>query len=323
MRTTTLLGLALLAAGLPAQSFYVPANTLPSAGTGNVFPFNTSTMRYQALILASDLGSTPAVIKSFGLAPSVSGVKTYPSVTMKMAHLAASTLSTTFDQNLAAGAVTTMDVTNWTWPMTGGVWNDVDLQVPFTYNGVDNLVVEFLVVQGTGSGGTMYRENTNQRVYLGSYSGQLTGSNGGNTAFKMRVNLGDATFAAFGSGCPGTNSLTPALTFAGSCQLGQTLGHQLANAVPSGVGFLSLGFWFGPPFPLDLGVYGFPGCTLYFPSATTLVAIADPLGAAVVNTPVPNLPGLVGLVLYSQWLVLDATNATLAVSNYGRFQTGL
>lgn len=328
MRFPCLLGLALLAPGLCAQSFYVPAGTVPSAGTVNAFPFNTSDMRYQALILASDLGGLPGVIHGFGLAPSSTGIRTFTSVTMKMAHVTTSTLSTTFDQNLVdpmypGGSLTTMSVTNWSWPLTADTWNDVDLQRPFFYNGTDNVVVEFTVLGSGGAAAGMRREGTNQRVYQSSYTGQLTGSTS-TSAFKMRVNFGDASYAAFGSGCPGSNNLTPALTYAGSSQFGQVLDNQLSQAAPVSVAFLEVGFYIpNIPYPLDLGVYGFPGCLLYFPAATHLATVADPNGNGSIPLGVPNNPNLGGTTFYTQWVVLDTMTANLSVSNYGRVQIGL
>ena len=321
MRNATFVCLAALAAVLPAQSFYVPSNT-PTLGTANAFPFNTTNMRYQALIRATELNSTPALITGFGLAPSGSGTLSYGPVTMKMAHLASPTLSTTFDANLAAGAVTTMDVPAFVWPVTLNTWNDIDLQTPFLYNGVDNLVVEFLVTARV-TGMAMRRDTTNQRVYLGSYSGQLTGTDGGLTAFKMRVITGDATTATFGRGCVGSNALTPTVSFSGSSQIGQTLNHLLANTLPNAFCFLVLGFSSAFPYPIDLTPQGFPGCQAYVNAATTLGTFADGAGAATLSTGLPNDPGLVGLTLYSQWAALDAgATGGLTTSNYGRALIG-
>lgn len=322
MQPLRFVGLAILAASIPAQSFYVPTNT-PTVGTANVFPFGTTDMRYQALVLASELGSTPAVIRGFGLAPANTGVRTFTHVTMKMAHLASSSLSTTFDQNLAAGAVTTMDVANWAWPLTANTWNDVDLQVPFVFNGVDNVVVEFLVQGSAGINGGMHRDSTNQRVYQGSYTGQLTGTNGGLSAFKMRFNLGDASSAAFGLGCPASNQLVPALTFGGSSQLGQTLDTNLGNALPSSVALLLIGLYMGQPFPVDLAIIGAPGCFAYFPNAASFAVFTDPVGAGSYPLPIPNNTAFTGLCFYEQWAVLDSITGGLSVSNYGRVQVGI
>lgn len=318
MRTTTLLTLSLFVSGLTAQSFYVPADT-PGTGTANAFPFNTSDMRYQALVLASELGSTPAMIRGFSLAPSANGTLAYAQVTMKMAHLASPTLSTDFATNLAAGATTTMDQPNWVWPVTGNVWNQVDMQTPFFFNGVDNVVVEFTVI-GRSSGVAMRRENTNQRVYLGSYVGQTTGTNGGLTAFKMRWITGDAELSVYGRGCPGSNSLPPTLGLSGSAQLGQLYWNDLTNALPNTAAALVLGFG---STTVDLSPAGLTSCNLYVNGGVTLFAAAGPNGDLSLPVGIPSDPAFTGIVIYSQYAALDtgaAGNAT--TSNYGRALIG-
>ncbi len=318
MRTATLLSLTLLVSGLSAQSFYVPADT-PTVGTANAFPFNTSDMRYQALVLASELGSTPAMIWGFALAPSANGTLAYSQVTMKMAHLASPTLSTDFATNLAAGATTTMDQPNWVWPVTGNVWNQVDMQTPFFFNGVDNVVVEFTVL-GRTSGVAMRRDATNQRVYQGSYVGQTTGTNGGLTAFKMRWITGDAGLSVYGRGCPGSNSLTPTLTLSGSSQLGSFYNNDLSNALPNTVTALVLGFG---STTVDLTPAGLAGCNLYVNGGVTLIAATDPSGGLSMPLGIPLDPAFTGITIYSQYAALDPLltgNAT--TTNYGRALIG-
>jgi hypothetical protein len=321
MRTNLLFCIATLTASLSAQSFYIPTNT-PTVGTANAFPFNTTDMRYQALIRATELNSTPALITGFALAPASSGTLEYGPVTMKMAHLASPTLSTTFDTNLAAGAVTTMDVPSFVWPVTANTWMEIDLQTPFFYNGVDNLVVEFLVTARV-TGAAMRRDATNQRVYLGGYTGQLTGTDGGNTAFKMRVITGDASLATFGRGCVGSNTLRPTASFSGTSQLGQTLNHDLTNALPNAPCIAAFGFTSAPPFPIDLSFLGFTGCRAYIDAVITLGAVADGAGAATVPIVIPAAPSLVGFLFYSQWIAIDGGAAGgLTTSNYGRALVG-
>lgn len=315
------IGLVAMAGSLPAQSFYVP-NANPRGVANNAFPFNTSDMRYQALVTAADLGSLPALITGFALQPASTGVRTFTQVTMKMAHLSSPTLSTTFDQNLAAGAITTMDVANWSWYLTADTWTEVDMQVPFFFNGVDNVVVEFTVYGGSGAAGGMWREGTHPRLYLGNYTGQPTGTLSNNSAFKMRFLVGDAGLGRFGQGCAGSNQLTPALSFSGSSQLGQTLTYELTNAFASTPAFLTVGFWIGFPFPLDLAPYGMPGCTAYVPSLAISTAVTDPAGAGSLQLQIPNNAALTGLFYYAQWFPLDLTSGTLTASNYGRILVG-
>lgn len=314
---------AALVGASSAQSFFVPTDT-PATGTCNAFPFSTTDMRYQALILASDLGNAPAIIRGFSLAPCSSGVRSFTRITMKMAHLAATTLSTTFDQNLAAGPLTVMDIPSYTWNLTANVWNDVDLQVPFPYNGVDNVVVEFLVTGSSGAGGTMHRDATHQRVYLGSYAGQLTGTNGGLTAFKMRLITGDGSLQVFGAGCVGSNSLQPALSFAGTGQLGTALGVQLDGVLPTVPAVLHFGSSTASPFPLDLSASGAPGCFLYHDVWFALPLLSDPLGQASVSFNLPRFRTAIGLLLYFQWAAVDLPANALGVttSSYGRALVG-
>lgn len=324
MRASVCLLVATLAAGLSAQSFYMPSDT-PAVGTCNAFPFNTTDMRYQALIRATDLNSTPCVIKGFALSPCATGIRTFTRITMKMAHLASGTLSTTFDTNLAAGATTVLDAPRASWHLTANVWNEIDLQQPFLYNGVDNLVVEFLVIGSAGIGATTHRDATHQRVYLGSYTGQLTGTDGGLTAFKMRVIVGDASVQLFGAGCTGSNALVPALSFTGNGKLGTSLGINLTNGRASTPVVLLVGTTSAlPVFPLDLTPVGAPNCTVYTNQLVGIGMVASASGTATLSIGVPNDPSLTGLKLYWQWADLDAAaNALgLTTSNYGRSLLG-
>ena len=320
MHSRSLLALALLSSGLAAQSAYVPSNT-PAAGTCNAFPFSTSDMRYQALVTAADMGNAPALICGFAVAQCSTGVATFQRLTIKMAHLAAPALSTTFDMNLAAGAITVLDAPNYTWQATANVWNDHDMQVPFVYNGTDNLVVEVLAIGRTGSVGSTHRDATNQRVYLGNYTGQATGTNGGNTAFKMRLITGDATTWVFGKGCQGSNAMTPALTLSGSSQLGMSLGVSQSNALPSAPTLLHVGTTSALPlFPFDLGLLGAPGCTMYCNAAIAVPMTTSSSGTSRISLNVPNLTSVVCFKLYFQWVNLDAMANALGVttSDYGR-----
>lgn len=309
-----------LASGLVAQSAYVPSNT-PATGTCNAFPFSTSDMRYQALVTAADMGSTPALICGFAVAQCSTGTATFQRLTVKMAHITAASLSTTFDANLAAGAITVLDIPNYTWQATANVWNDLDVQVPFVYNGTDNLVIEVLALGRTGTIGSTHRDATNQRVYLGNYTGQLTGTNGGNTAFKMRLITGDATTWVFGKGCQGSNAMTPALTLSGSSKLGMALGVSQSNALASSPTLLHVGTTSAlPVFPFDLGLLGAPGCTMYTNAAISVPMSTSSSGTSRITVNVPNVPSLACFKLYFQWVNLDPMANTLGIttSDYGR-----
>lgn len=324
MNLTTMTTLIALATGLSAQSFYVPSNT-PSTGTCNAFPFATTDMRYQALLTQSDLGGAPVWITGFGLAPCSTGVRSMLQITMRIAPLAATTLSTTFDNNLAAGATTVLSASNFKWSMVANTWSDLDLQVPFFYSGTGSVVVELLVVGSSGASGSMHRDATNQRVYLANYTGQATGTDGGLTAFKMRVITGDASAWTFGAGCAGSNTLVPTLSFSGDSKLSSTLTVQQTAALPLAVTALVIGSTTaGPNFPVDLTPLNAPGCLLYTDPLVVLGTLSDASGASAIPLGIPSSPSYVGVKVYTQWLNLDAqaNGLGLTTSNYGRVLIG-
>ena len=60
------------------------------------------------------------------------------------------------------------------------------------------------------------------------------------------------------------------------------------------------------PLRLDLGPLGAPGCTLLNSVAfAALWTVADGLGQASYPSPLPTDPGLNGLTLHVQWMLLD------------------
>src|SRR5688500_18145849 len=108
---------ALLSSPLAAQNFVVPPATSPGVGTCNAFPFNTTDMRYQALVKNTDLGSTPGLICGFSIAPCVTGVRSMSTIKVRMAHFSGATMTTTFDSNLntPGPAQTVLDTVNHKW----------------------------------------------------------------------------------------------------------------------------------------------------------------------------------------------------------------
>ncbi len=316
----------LLSSALCSQSFVVPPATSPAVGTCNVFPFGTSDMRYQALVRASELGSTAGVISGFALAPCTTGVRTMRQITVKLAHFNGGAMSTTFDSNLntPGPAQTVLDTTNHQWRMVANTWNSVGLQDPFFYNGTDDLVVEITVLGSSGVSGAMHREATNQRVYLGSYTGQLTGTNGGNTAFKMKLHLGDANTQLFGASCAGSAS-TAAFSFTGTAQLGTNLDFVCSSGPPSMPVYFLIGFDNHLPFfPFDLGGFGATGCTLYHDITVAVGSFSDPVGTSTLTLGIPPIPSLAGLLLYASAMVVDppANSAGFTTTNYGRALVG-
>ncbi|MBK8979785.1 MAG: hypothetical protein IPM29_28135 [Planctomycetes bacterium] len=132
------------------------------------------------------------------------------------------------------------------------------------------------------------------------------------------------TFARYGLGCRGSNGVPSLDAAQGSVPaLGGTLDLDVTN-LPGVMGAFALGFGFdlvsfaGRPLPLDLGMFGIPGCDLWIAPEPPLTLLVGHLGARQeLGFGIPNDPRLAGLRLSMQAIVFDpmAPNACASVSN--------
>jgi hypothetical protein len=136
--------------------------------------------------------------------------------------------------------------------------------------------------------------------------------------------MGDANTGLFGAGCVGSNG-TPAFSFAGTAKLGNTLGFDCVNAPLFAPTILIAGTDSRlSTYPWQLPPLLYPGCTLYHDVLFAILALADGSGHALVQVPIPDDPSLLGLVVYSSYVVQDplANLGGLTLSNYGRALLG-
>ena len=104
---------------------------------------------------------------------------------------------------------------------------------------------------------------------------------------------------------------------------GSLITRLTSASVTTGVGAMILGTsvtkWGAIPLPLDLTPAGAPGCAIM---TDVLFLFPTPIAAstATVTLPLPNIPGLEGLVLNTQFMVVDAAanNMGLAFSLLGQ-----
>src|SRR5262249_18346035 len=120
--------------------------------------------------------------------------------------------------------------------------------------------------------------------------------------------------------CPGSNGLRPALVNPNAevPQLGSTMVVRLQNALPNAAALPFFGFSNtmsgSTPLPVDLSTIGAPGCFLRVDPAQVLVVVADNAGVYFHSITLPVFPGLRGLTLYMQAMLLDAPNNGLGIS---------
>ncbi len=123
----------------------------------------------------------------------------------------------------------------------------------------------------------------------------------------------------FGTACTGhtappvidVDPLAPA-------RIGQTMVWTGSNLLGNGFGFLALGFsdstWSGGSLPFDLGFVGMPGCPLLVSPDVTTLAFVDPVGNVRVPIALPGATGLIGTVLFGQWVAQDPPRNVLGYS---------
>jgi hypothetical protein len=120
-------------------------------------------------------------------------------------------------------------------------------------------------------------------------------------------------FEPFGQGCAGLVA-----SASGEPALGASFELELSGALPGLPAWPFLGIsdtsWQGLPLPLDLALFGAPGCKLLTGMDVSLpTQVTDVVGEAAVSIPLPATPGLAGLVIHAQWGSIDPF--ALATSN--------
>ena len=118
-----------------------------------------------------------------------------------------------------------------------------------------------------------------------------------------------ASMGEYGVGCgPGPFEMWAS----GSSQLGGTLWLSMRGAGGAGSALLGLGA--GIPSPLDLGIVGFPSCTLYPAGASFLgLGALDPTGSLpLAPFPIPNAPSLACVTITLQGVGVTATDASFS-----------
>lgn len=338
MRTKILLSL-LLAAPLTAQAVVVSVpDSDPTAGTCNVIPFGSSAgssfnnVRAHHIVTAADIAATGSVLPlvcGLRFASCSTSVRQFDQLTVRMGHIPAGTgLSSVYAVNLPAGSGTTvLDARNYVWRLEADTWNDIGLQVPFVYNQVDDIVIEVISINSTvisTSGGSLgFHRGTQPRVYSTNYTGAQTSGSLSNSSSKIQLHFAEASTGTFGLGCPGTSGATPELTYTGVPTLGGSFDIDLNGGPVTSAAVLFIGVFTTPPWPVDLGIIGAPGCSLYHNVIGTLSAGTDAAGSAAITiAPVSGVP--CEFPIYTQWACIDpgANAIDLTTSNYGRFLIG-
>ncbi len=117
-----------------------------------------------------------------------------------------------------------------------------------------------------------------------------------------------------GQACTGASGLAPAIGITGSPVLGGSVTVNLSRVPAPGPALLLFGpplnSWGGIPLPVDLAVFGLPGCFLSVPLLDVVPASVTPrpgpsVGGSAVNMTIPVDPSLTGASVAFQWYAPD------------------
>jgi hypothetical protein len=318
-----------------AQCWYATDNSA-STGTCNLIPFGTtptdptwSNQKYQQLVAASTIGTTPTVISEIGFAPCGTGLHEFATLKITMDQTTNVPLSTTFASNLSAAAVVVLDTKNYRWNKVANTWNKIGLQKSYLFvpqRGDIVVDIEVTAVGGAGSAG-FHRSGTMQRVYAFGWTGTppLTGSTD-QAAQKIELCTNTGDLQAFGLGCRGSNQQVPTLSYSGTPRIGTLFNTDLSNGPATRPAFLAVGASSGLPFPIDMTSAGYTGCTIYtWFDWPPIILATSASGTASVPIAIPNSNSLLNLRLYQQFICFDpgANPGNGTSSNYGRLLIGL
>jgi len=131
-----------------AAGNFIRTVDLGTATSGNAIPFWNSFAytRAQYLYTSGEIKGSGRMTALRFRRSSANISTTCPQLTVRLGHTNIGALTTTFASNVETGQgsqVTVVNDLNFTIPAgAAGEWIDIPLQVPFDYNGVDNLVVD-------------------------------------------------------------------------------------------------------------------------------------------------------------------------------------
>lgn len=133
--------------------------------------------------------------------------------------------------------------------------------------------------------------------------------------------------AIAGAGCPGSAG-TPVQTAGSQPDLEETVVYTVDSAPAGTIAIAMFGFsntsWGGTPLPADLGPIGAPGCVLRTEPSVMFAGLVSGSGTMRQHIVIGTDPATIGVVWYSQFLVLDppANAFGFTISNALRTQVG-
>ena len=324
--------LMLVTAPSVAQEKTVAVPFLGSAQLRDLFPLGAPAMRYQLWYSGRELAltaGTPFRMNSltwFG-GPVNGAVAATVEFEILMANAPATFPQQTFDSNITSPPVTVVSRQSRNLPaLAPGAPLMFPFEQEFVWDGEGGLVIEVRVF-GNGGSTTVGYGLAAQAGLFGRATILSANSFSATTATRFDSGQGlltefggnEGVTTSFGQGCAGEGGFVPVASQTGSFPFPGNLAFAWeVDRVPGNVPcLLTVGIsrttFRGVPLPFDLGVaFGAIGCELLVGPLASVSVVSGPGAVGTANArapfPIPPLSSIVGVQLFSQWIVLDANS---------------
>jgi len=317
-----ILAAVLVAGALSAQTQKVVyyTDSSPTAGSRNAFPFGNNGIRYQTIVPNGTFGNQPTMIRDILVTGTNSALEIpYSDIEIKMGLTKQVTPTNNWNTN------NPNPTTVYRGPLrvrfAVGKWGGLGLPKPYLFlprAATDNLCVEVIVWGVTGYPKRSFyfplASGTAARAYAAGWVVSKTNTPATSTTSGCKmgfvVNNGNVAFA--GAGC--NSSLKTPLTIGASPwpQPNKLFAVTLTGGKPSTLANLVLGVshtkWGVANLPLNMGVYGAPGCFIWNDPLIRIPFTTDKNGTISVKTAVPASANF-GTFLAHWWVLDPSANA--------------
>lgn len=315
--------LALSSSFLAAQQTVSVPDDNPATGTCSIIPFGTdgtsfTDQRYQVVFRRSTLnGIPPGFLTGLEFAACASGDRLFTSIRVLAAVVPQGTeLSPEFDANLGASPSLLLEATNFELDNgTADVWLDLGLDSAMAYDGVGDLVLDIFVTgaaQTSGSAIGFHRGSSIPRLVAPSDGVSLpttaTVMDNGGLKTRLTFTTTDVVLNTIEeTACPGPSGRLPRMGFFfpnSGPVTGEPFAFEVSNATPNQAAILGVGVnRANLPLPLS------NGCSFYHDFLLFELRTADNGGVATRVIPISMGSTMIGVELFSQWIVVDASMA--------------
>jgi len=302
------------------QNVVYYTDSSPSVGTRNAFPFGNGDIRYQTIVPNATFNNRITIIRDILLAGTGGALEAvYDDIEIKMGVTRQVTPTNNWTTN------NPKPTTVYRGPLrirfTVAQWGGIGLPNPYLFaplSPADNLCVEVIVWKASLHGKRSFyfplASPGAARAYMAGWvtSQGQTPATSAASGCKMGFVLLNGNVAFAGTGC--NSSINTPLRIGTDTwpQPGKPLSVTLYGAKASRPANLVIGLsqakWLATTLPLDMGIFGAPGCFIWNDPLLRIPLVTDKNGAIKFTVSVPPLAN--SGTAYVHWWVLDtAANA--------------